>query len=90
MFLLKYSSRFKKDLRLYRHNRAILTELEEVLDILVEKGKLPPKNFNHRLTGEFKDCFDCHIKPDVLLIYKIEKPEITVLLLRIGSHSELF
>jgi len=90
MFLLKYSSRFKKDLRLYKHNRAVLIELEEVLDILARGGRLPLKFSNHRLTGEFKDCFECHIKPDVLLIYKIEKSEIIVLLLRIGSHSELF
>ena len=90
MFLLKYSNRFKKDLRLYKHNRAVLIELEKVLDVLVKGEKLPLKNFNHRLIGEFKDCFECHIKPDVLLIYKIEKFKITILLLRIGSHSELF
>jgi len=51
---------------------------------------LLPKNFNHRLAGEFKECFECHIKPDVLLIYKIEKSEIIILLLRIGSQAELF
>ena len=90
MFLLKYSGRFKKDLKRYRHDRAVLDELEKVLDLLVKGGTLPAKNFNHRLTGEFKDCFECHIRPDVLLIYKIEKLEITILLLRIGSHSELF
>jgi len=90
MFLLKYSSRFKKDLKRYKHNNAALDELEKILDILAKGGKLPPKNFNHRLAGEFKDCFECHIRPDVLLIYKIEKSKITILLLRIGSHSELF
>lgn len=90
MFLLKYSKRFKKDLKLYKHNRVVLVELEKVLDILVKGEKLPMKSFNHRLIGEFKDCFECHIRPDILLIYKIEKLEITILLLRIGSHSEIF
>lgn len=90
MFLLKYSSRFKKDLKHYKHNKATLDELEIILDMLVRGKKLSPKHFNHRLTGEFKNCFECHIKPDVLLIYKIEKSEITILLLRIGSHSDLF
>jgi len=90
MFLLKYSNRFKKDLRRYKHNRAVLIELEKVLEILVKGEKLPAKNNNHRLIGEFKDCFECHVKPDVLLIYKIEKLEITILFLRIGSHAELF
>ena len=90
MFLLKYSNHFKKDLKYYKHDHAVLVELEKVLDILAKGEKLPSKNSNHRLTGEFKDYFECHIRPDVLLIYKIEKSEITILLLRIGSHSELF
>lgn len=89
MFILKYSNRFKKDLKTYQHDKSVLSELEKVLDILIKGGELPTKNYNHHLTGEFKDCFECHIKPDVLLIYKIEKSEITILLLRIGSHSEL-
>lgn len=90
MFLLKYSGRFKKDLKRYRHNRAVLNELEKILDILAAGGKLPLNNYNHQLRGEFKDCFECHVKPDALLIYRIEKSEITILLLRIGSHAEIF
>jgi len=90
MFVLKYSNSFKKDLKLYQYNKVLLLELVKVLDILIRGKNLPSKNTNHRLTGEFKDCFECHIRPDVLLIYKIEKLEITILLLRIGSHSELF
>lgn len=90
MFLLKYSKCFKKDLKLYKHNRAVIVELEKILDTLVKGEKLPIKNYNHRLAGEFKDCFECHIRPDVLLIYKIEKSKITILLLKIGSHAELF
>ena len=90
MFSLKYSSRFKKDLKLYKHNKTVLNELEKVLDILVSGGKLSRKNNNHPLIGEFVGCFECHIKSDVLLIYKIEKSELIVLLLRVGSHSNLF
>jgi len=71
MFLLKYSKRFKKDLKFYKHNRAVLYELEKVLDFLAKGEKLPIRNNNHRLAGEFKDCFECHIRPDVLLIYKL-------------------
>lgn len=90
MFILRYSSRFKKDLKIYRHDKVVLAELEKVLSVLSKGIKLPPKNANHCLTGEFKDYFECHIKPDVLLVYRIEKTEVTILLLRIGSHSELF
>ena len=90
MFLLKFSSRFKKDLKSYRYNKVFLVELEKVLDILAKGKDLPDKNLNHPLIGEFKGCFECHIKPDILLIYKIEKSELIVLLLRIGSHSNIF
>lgn len=90
MFLLKFSSRFKKDLKPYKHDKIFLVELEKVLDTLAKGRVLPAKNLNHPLIGEFKGCFECHIKPDVLLIYKIEQSELIILLLRIGSHSNLF
>jgi len=90
MFSLKYSSRFKKDLKSYKYNKELLSDLEEVLDILANGKSLPVKCHNHRLEGEFKDCFECHIKPNVLLIYGIEELEIAILLLRIGSHPDIF
>ena len=90
MFLLKYSSRFKKDLKFYKRDAKTLSELEKVLNILVKGKPLPEKNHNHPLSGEFNGCFECHIKPDILLVYKIEKSELIILLLRIGSHSDLF
>ncbi|MHB8904412.1 MAG: type II toxin-antitoxin system YafQ family toxin [Patescibacteria group bacterium] len=90
MFCLKYSSRFKKDLKCYRNNKTVLIELEKILNTLIKGDKLPAKNLNHSLRGEFKGCFECHIEPDVLLIYKTENREVLILLLRIGSHSKLF
>jgi mRNA interferase YafQ len=90
MLLLKYSKQFKKDLKYYKYDSEVLQELETVLNFLADGAKLPEKYLNHRLQGEFKECFECHIKPDMLLIYKIERAEIVVLLLRIGSHAKLF
>jgi len=90
MFGLKYSNHFKKDIKCYKNNPSVQRELEQVLDTLAKGKSLPAKNLNHPLVGEFKACFECHIKPDVLLIYKIEKREIIILLLRIGFHAKLF
>lgn len=90
MFSLKYSSRFKKDLKAYKHDKLVLTELSKALNVLISGKNLDEKYRCHDLIGEFKNCTECHIKPDVLLVYKIEKKEISILLLRIGSHSELF
>jgi len=90
MFLLKYSSHFKKDLKCYKNNASVQRELEQVFDTLAKGKSLPARNLNHPLAGEFKGCFECHIKPNVLLIYKIKKIEVIILLLRIGSHPKLF
>ncbi|MFA5080564.1 MAG: type II toxin-antitoxin system YafQ family toxin [Candidatus Paceibacterota bacterium] len=90
MFELNYTRRFKRDLKHYEYDTELLKELEKVLSFLANGEKLPEKYLNHPLVGEFKGCYDCHIKPDVLLVYQIKKIEITVLLLRIGSHSNIF
>lgn len=90
MFSLKYSKRFKKDLKLFEYNKEVLSELKIILDLLISGEALPKKYHNHSLKGEFKECFECHLKPDVLLIYKQGKQKIYILLLRIGSHSDLF
>lgn len=90
MFSLKYSNHFKKDLKTFKYDKSVLVELEKVLDALAKGKSLPEKNHNHSLKGVFKDCLECHIKPDIILVYKMEKLESTILLLRFGSHSDIF
>jgi mRNA interferase YafQ len=83
---------FRKELRKLKTkpNLGNLNELlETVLDLLVIDKPLPIKNKDHPLTGLYKGFRDCHIKPDVVLIYS--KPDRTTLwLARIGTHSEVF
>jgi len=90
MFYLKYSKRFKKDLKLFKNDKALLLNLEKVLNTILNQKTLDKKYRLHQLCGNFKNCFECHLKTDVLLIYKIKKEENLILLLRIGSHSNLF
>ncbi|KKR14770.1 MAG: hypothetical protein UT42_C0019G0011 [Candidatus Falkowbacteria bacterium GW2011_GWA2_39_24] len=90
MYLLKYSKRFKKELKHSQHDNVMMIELEKVLNILASGRDLPVKYINHRLSGEFNNFFECHLKPDVLLIYEIKKAEVIIILLRIGSHAKLF
>jgi len=60
----------------------------EVVDTLAADKALPRRNLDHPLTGEWSDHRDCHIRPDLVLIYR--KPDDTSLeLVRLGSHSEL-
>lgn len=57
---------------------------------MLSKGKtLPEKYKNHPLKGNLKGYYDCHILPDWVLIYKIEKERLTLLLFDVGSHSDL-
>lgn len=64
--------------------------LKAVLIRLIACEILEEKYRNHLLIGNYKGCFECHIKPDLLLIYKIENDINELQLVRIGSHSELF
>ena len=50
---------------------------------------LPPSSHDHRLSGTWQDCRECHLKPDLLLVYRKPDAE-TLQLVRLGSHSELF
>ena len=91
MYLLKYSRRFKKDLKkLKRSGNFNIEVFLSVMDGLTRGKTLDKKFQNHKLKGEFSDCCECHIQPDVLLIYRIDKQKSLLYLLRIGSHSDLF
>lgn len=58
---------------------------------MLSKGeKLPAKYKNHPLKGTLKGFYDCHILPDLVLVYKIEKERLVLLLFDIESHSNLF
>jgi mRNA interferase YafQ len=84
----KFSTRFKKDLKKYEHKKEILKEFNDVLKMLLSRKKLPEKYKDHDLSGNFVEYRECHVKPDVLLIYKSN--EKLLYLYRIGSHSDLF
>jgi len=84
-------SRFRKDFRreMSGQNGKILSKLfPEVINLLIRDKPLPWRFFDHPLAGQWKDHHDCHIRPDLVLIYR--KPDDEMLeLVRLGSHSEL-
>ena len=90
MLKIRYSSRFKKDYKSIV-KRGYNTKLfEEVLSILVQEKTLPQKYLDHPLAGNYSGHRECHITPDWLLIYKIEKDILILSLTRTGTHSDLF
>lgn len=82
---LERSNAFKRDFKKYGD---LDVNLIEVLYLLLNDEVLPPKYKDHDLIGNYKGFRECHIKPDLLLIYK--KTDDYLQLARLGSHSELF
>ena len=64
--------------------------LEQAVDILAERKPLPPENKDHPLSGDWAGYRKCHIQPDWLLIYRVREKELELLLMRTGTHSDLF
>ena len=94
MRTIKRSTAFKKDFRRIlaqpRHAGDMPQLLQTILTFLVSDQSLPKQFRDHALTGNWKDYRECHIKPDLLLIYQ-QFPNIDVLeLIRLGSHADLF
>ena len=83
-----FTKSFKKDFKRAEKFDKFLLHLKETI-ISISDGKSLDRRFlDHPLKGDYKDCRECHITPDFLLIYKIENE--TLILIRCGSHSELF
>jgi mRNA interferase YafQ len=88
---IEFTSRFKRDLKREsrgQHRRLFPEEFDKLVELLCADTPLPVSYCDHALTGEWTDHRDCHVKPDLVLIYR--KPNDSVLqLVRLGSHSEL-
>jgi mRNA interferase YafQ len=91
MRTIRRTARFKKDYKREakgRHRATLDADLVTVLSLLVADAPLPARNRDHALTGDWADCRDCHLRPDLVLICR--KPDHgTLELIRLGSHSEL-
>jgi mRNA interferase YafQ len=91
MRTVSYTTRFKRDYRREksgRHGKQLDVLLMAVVDLLAADAPLPRRNFDHALTGDWRDHRDCHVRPDLVLIYRKPNDE-DLELVRLGSHSEL-
>ena len=90
MLKIRRTAQFKKDYKKILKQGLDENAFIEVLKLLCNQILLPLKYKDHPLQGSYKGYRDCHIGPDWVLIYKIEKEIYLITLQRTGSHSELF
>lgn len=90
MYNLIYSKKFKKAYKKIKKTDQSYKKLIDLLYLLQRDSELDPKYKKHKLHGEFKNCFECHVTPDLLLIYKKKDQQLEILLLHLGSHPKLF
>lgn len=84
----RYSGSFKRDRKRAEQRGKDITAMESVMRLLALGGVLEPRFRDHKLKGEWRDCRECHIEDDWLLIYRIVGDEIHFL--GTGTHSDLF
>lgn len=93
MYRIIYTKGFSKSLKKISSGvggKKIVQELEVFLDILVSGKKISESYRDHQLQGELKEYKECHIRGDVLVVYKKEERFLIITLVDIGSHSYLF
>ena len=91
MRTIKQSSQFKRDLKREfkgQYRQSLTKDFIAIVEALAQDQPLPEKYRDHALIGNLKDCRDCHIKPDLILIYR-KSDESSLELVRLGTHSEL-
>jgi mRNA interferase YafQ len=85
---IQRTSQFRRDVKRLEKRGKEFSKLREVLQSLVSGEELAVQFRDHALVGQYKGTRECHLEPDWLLIY--ERTETELVLIRTGSHSDLF
>jgi len=91
-YKIKFTSEFKKHYKKVKKQGKDINKLKMVVAKLANNEELDEKYKNHMLTNSkhYKNCGECHIEPDWLLVYQYEEEQLILLLVTTGSHSEIF
>ena len=91
MYKITTTNKYDKDLKRIISQPKLIEEIEMVVYLLSSNDALLPKKYNdHALKGKYALYRECHIRPDWLLIYKKDKTNLILVLVRSGTHSQLF
>lgn len=90
-YSLRQTNRFNEHLKLMaKRNKSSIRKIAETVDLLQRGEKLPEQFRDHELAGNLKGSRECHILPDLLLIYRIFNDILILELVDTGSHADLF
>ena len=89
-YIIKYSNQFKKGLKRCQKRGLDMNLFATVAKTLAEKGSLPATYKPHKLSGKYANCWECHIKPDWILIWQQFDYELILLFLDTGTHADIF
>lgn len=87
-YTIDFSSRYKSQHKKLSANDA--QKVDAIIRRLADGESLEPKYHDHALNGDYAGFRECHIKPDLLLIYQRQDDKLILYCLNVGSHSELF
>lgn len=91
MYRIIWSKKFKKQFKKISRNVLFKRDdFEDIVDSLADSKELDHKHHDHQLKGDLRDYRECHIQPDVLLVYRKENKIMVIVFVKIGSHSDLF
>ena len=92
-YILEVSNKFKKDYKRCVKRGLPIEKIQKAIRILLENGTLPPEYRPHKLVGDYAGKWECHISgsnSDWLMVWDQNDTELTLLLLRTGTHSDIF
>lgn len=90
MYGIRITSKYAKSYKRMRKRGMDMSLLDDVVDCLRQGKLLAPKYKDHALSGNYKGFRECHIKPDWLLVYAIDKDVLVLVLSDTGTHADIF
>jgi len=89
-YKVSVTSSFKKDFKRCIKRGMDMSLITKAMDLLADNGSLPDEYYPHRLKGDRKGQWECHIQPDWLMVWEQNDNLLTLLFIETGTHSDLF
>ena len=90
MLAIYFTGKMERDAKRMKRRGKDLSKLSSVLDVLASGGTLPARNRDHALSGNRSGLRECHVEPDWLLVYRIERDALILVAVETGTHADLF